>query len=287
MKGLAPAKLNLTLRVVGRRADGYHLLESWMVFFPVYDTLEIQVTDGEWAMRCTPMVTEGIERNLVWRAARLLAERCGVTRGARIHLDKHIPHGAGLGGGSSDAALTLWMLNRLWDLNLPLTRLIELGVGLGADIPFFLGGHAALVEGVGERLTRFPTPLSGAAVVIFPGVPLATQAVFQQLAGRYPQRHTPLGWPAAGEEWIAGLENDLETPAMALCPEIAVARDALLAEGARVARMSGSGSTVFGLFAGEPQARQVAARLERMHADWRVYAGPLLPLHPMMEHDAG
>ncbi|NGZ07725.1 MAG: 4-(cytidine 5'-diphospho)-2-C-methyl-D-erythritol kinase [Magnetococcales bacterium] len=282
MKFLAPAKLNLALRVVGQRGDGYHLLESVMVFFPWFDTLEFQVTSGEWGLTCVPTVTAVPEENLVWRAARLLARATGTTRGVNILVHKQIPDGAGLGGGSSDAAVTMLALNRLWGLDLPLERLIELGVGLGADIPFFLGGRAALVRGIGERLTWLPGPLVGELVVIFPGVSLATRSVFQALAGRYPVRAEALGLPTASEGIAAWLENDLELPACALCPEIAVARAALLARGARAALMSGSGSAVFGLFADADSATQAARQLAAAHPTWRLVSGSILNEHPFL-----
>lgn len=289
MKFLAPAKVNLALRVTGRRADGYHLLESIMVFFPWYDTLEIDpIPDADplhrITLESTPAVTVLPEENLVWRAAHLLATNHPVTLGARIRLSKSIPDGAGLGGGSSDAALTLLALNRLWGLNLSLERLIELGTGLGADIPFFLGGRSALVQGIGERLSGLTNPPTGALVVIYPGAPLVTKRVFQALAGRYPVRDAPLGMPDSEVDPASWMENDLELPAVELCPVIPEARAALLAVGARVARMSGSGSTTFGLFPDEQAASEAAARLALSHPGWRVCSGPILHAHPFLNH---
>ncbi|MBF0262350.1 MAG: 4-(cytidine 5'-diphospho)-2-C-methyl-D-erythritol kinase [Magnetococcales bacterium] len=277
---LAPAKVNLALRVVGRRADGYHLLESWMVFFPLYDTLTVTITETGISVTCDPPVTGSVEENLVWRAARLLADRYGVPFGARLELVKQIPHGAGLGGGSSDAALTLLALNRLWGLDRSLAELIELGVRLGADVPFFLGGTAALVGGIGERLTPLPMPLTGSLVLLFPGEGVATGRVFGRLNGRFPERDAPLGMPEAGEGWIGGVENDLESPAMAITPVIGAARAALKAAGARATLMSGSGSTVFGVFPDAAHATEAAARIGANHPDWQVFSGGILNTHP-------
>ncbi|GAB0056307.1 Putative 4-diphosphocytidyl-2-C-methyl-D-erythritol kinase [Candidatus Magnetaquicoccaceae bacterium FCR-1] len=276
----APAKLNLALRVVGRRADGYHLLESWMVFFPLYDELSVTVTDGGMSLTCDPPVTGSVEENLVWRAARLLAERYAVSCGARLELVKQIPHGAGLGGGSSDAALTLLALNRLWGLERSLAELIELGVRLGADVPFFLGGRSAWVGGIGERLMPFAEGLTGALVLVFPGAGVATGRVFQRLNGRFPVRAAPLGMPAAGEGWIGALENDLEAPALEIEPKIGAARAALEAAGARATLMSGSGSTVFGVFPDVAQAMEAVAGIGVNHTDWRVFSGGILNRHP-------
>ncbi|MBF0627074.1 MAG: 4-(cytidine 5'-diphospho)-2-C-methyl-D-erythritol kinase [Magnetococcales bacterium] len=279
---LAPAKVNLTLRVVGRRADGYHLLESLMFFFPLYDILEITPLPEGLELHCEPAVTALPEENLVLRAARLLAQVAGVKRGARLRLVKHIPDGAGLGGGSSDAALTLLALNRMWDVQLGRSELMALGLKLGADLPFFLGGEAALVGGVGERLTPLPTPLTGTCVVVFPGEGLATRRVFQALDGRFPCRPEPLGLPRAGEDLALWLENDLTLPALELMPGIGVAHAALLGVGARGAVMSGSGSTVVGLFADSGQAEQAVARLVADHPGWRIFAGALLNEHPFL-----
>ncbi|MBF0339963.1 MAG: 4-(cytidine 5'-diphospho)-2-C-methyl-D-erythritol kinase [Magnetococcales bacterium] len=281
----APAKVNLALRVVGRRADGYHLLESLMVFFPLFDRLEITPLESGLELICDPPVTASPDENLVLRAARLLAQTAGVSRGARLHLTKRIPDGAGLGGGSSDAALTLMALNRLWGVNLGLEALIALGVGLGADIPFFLGGRAALVRGVGERLTPLPVPLTGELVLVFPGESLSTRRVFQALAGRQPVGRAPLGWPSAGADLADWLENDLELPAREISPRIDMARGALLEAGARAVLMSGSGSTVFGLFPSVVLANGALRQVAERHPDWRVYGGGILSEHPFYSHE--
>ncbi|MBF0212833.1 MAG: 4-(cytidine 5'-diphospho)-2-C-methyl-D-erythritol kinase [Magnetococcales bacterium] len=280
--GLAPAKVNLVLRVVGRRADGYHLLESLMVFFPLFDRLEITPTAEGLTLICDPPVTCAPEENLVWRAAHLLAQSAGVTRGACMKLVKQIPDGAGLGGGSSDAALTLLALNRLWGVNRGLDALIELGVKLGADVPFFLGGRSAWVSGIGERLEPLNDPVRGELVLVFPGAGLATATVFKQLAGRFPRARAPVNLSEAGADPASWLENDLELPALELAPTVAVARSALLKAGARAALMSGSGSTVFGLFPDSATALAAVRRVTAEHPEWSVFSGTILNDHPVL-----
>lgn len=277
----APAKLNLALRVVGRRPDGYHLLQSLMVFFPLYDRLRITPQAAGVTLCCEPPVTQRPEENLVYRAALALLQESGLERGARLQLRKGIPDGAGLGGGSSDAALTLMALNRIWGCGLSPERLMALGLALGADLPFFLGGRSALVQGVGERLTPLPdaSPV-GEVVVVFPGVGLSTGRVFSALAGMLPAHAGPLAPPARGAELTALLENDLEAPALVLAPVIGDALRALERVGAKGVRMTGSGSSVFGVFGDAAAALRAAAALTAEQPDWRVFSGGLLHTHP-------
>jgi len=172
----APAKLNLFLHVVGRRPDGYHLLQSLFVLVDWCDTLHFELrTDGRLARHDLgePLPAD----DLCLRAARLLQAESGTTLGADISVAKQLPSGAGMGGGSSDAASTLLALNRLWRLGWPRSKLIELGLKLGADVPFFIGGRNALVEGIGERLTPAPVPVQWLAVVK-PPQSIATSALF-------------------------------------------------------------------------------------------------------------
>jgi 4-diphosphocytidyl-2-C-methyl-D-erythritol kinase len=160
----APAKLNLFLHVVGRRADGYHLLQSVFVLIDWCDTLHFERrSDGRLARHDLAAALPADD--LCLRAARLLQSESGTSLGADISIDKRVPWGAGMGGGSSDAASTLLALNRLWGLDWPRERLMALGLALGADLPFFLGGHNAFVEGIGERLTPLPVPATWLAVI--------------------------------------------------------------------------------------------------------------------------
>ncbi len=246
----APAKLNLFLHVVGRRPDGYHLLQSVFVLVDWCDTLHFERrADG--ALARHDLAAALPEDDLCLRAARTLQVQSGCSSGADISIDKRVPWGAGMGGGSSDAASTLLALNRLWGLHWPLERLLALGLGLGADIPFFLGGSNAWVEGIGERLTPIDLPLQWFAVVK-PATGISTQAIFTSpLLVRNTEAAILAGFlaDAADGRGDHGLlqgfgRNDLQPPAEAACPEVAEACR-LLEERFGNSRMTGSGSAVF------------------------------------------
>ena len=237
----APAKLNLFLHVVGRRADGYHLLQSVFVLIDWCDTLHFERrADGRLARHDLGAALPDDDPCL--RAARLLQAESGTRLGADISIDKHVPWGAGMGGGSSDAASTLLALNRLWGLNLPRERLAALGLKLGADVPFFIGGHNAFVEGIGERLTPLPVPRAWFAVVKPPAA-IATSAIFgSPLLVRNTEAVILAGFLA---DTAGGFgRNDLQAPAEAHCAEVGVAREILQRRFGN-ARMTGSGSAVF------------------------------------------
>ncbi|MCW5638144.1 MAG: 4-(cytidine 5'-diphospho)-2-C-methyl-D-erythritol kinase [Rubrivivax sp.] len=237
----APAKLNLFLHVVGRRADGYHLLQSVFVLIDWCDTLHFERrADGRLARHDLGAALP--DDDLCLRAARLLQAESGTRLGADISIEKHVPWGAGMGGGSSDAASTLLALNRLWDLNLPRERLAALGLKLGADVPFFIGGHNAFVEGIGERLTPLPVPRAWFAVVKPPAA-IATSAIFgSPLLVRNTEAVILAGFLA---DTAGGFgRNDLQAPAEAHCAEVGVAREILQRRFGN-ARMTGSGSAVF------------------------------------------
>ena len=246
----APAKLNLFLHVVGRRADGYHLLQSLFVLVDWADTLHFESrADGALARRDLGPALPADD--LCLRAARALQSASGTRLGADISIMKRLPWGAGLGGGSSDAASTLLALNRLWALRWPRERLSELGLRLGADVPFFLGGQPAFVEGIGERLTPLALPPARYAVVKPPAA-IATRDIFGHpalvrdtgaviLAGSLGEAGR-IGAPAG---WTQGLgTNDLQPPAEDRCPEVAQAARWLEARYGN-SRMTGSGSAVF------------------------------------------
>ena len=173
----APAKLNLFLHIVGRRSDGYHLLESVFVLIDLMDSVTVERLESPEIVRTGDTVGDP-EKDLCVKAARLLAQETHSRLGARIHVTKRIPAGAGLGGGSSDAATTLTALNRLWALNLPKERLLDLGARLGADVPFFLFGQSAFARGIGNILTPVHVPDAFAAVLM-PPTPTSTQEIYQ------------------------------------------------------------------------------------------------------------
>lgn len=281
---LAPAKVNLALRIVGQRADGFHLLWTVMTFFPLYDQLDITVPAAGLHLCCEPPVTDDPKKNLVWRAAQRLQEASGTRQGAHIHLTKRIPHGAGLGGGSSDAATTLLALNQLWNLHLPLTRLLQIGAELGADIPVFLGGEAALAEGIGEQLTPLPHLAAVELVVVNPAIILSTGLVFQQWHIDQADRQAVVAdpplplWQRQGISPV--LTNDLEPTAIRMVPAIGSIAEALRQQGAYATLMSGSGSSLFGLFSGPGSAETAADTLRHTHPAWQIYTGQTFNKHP-------
>ena len=237
---LAPAKLNLFLHITGRRDDGYHLLQSVFMLIDWCDTLHFDVRDDGVIEREDLTVVLPAD-DLVMRAAQSLQRASGTRLGAHIAIEKHIPAQAGMGGGSSDAATTLLALNRLWGLNWPLSKLMPLGLALGADVPFFLGGHNAWVEGIGEQITPIDVP-AARFVVVKPNAGLETAKIF-----RHPelQRATETAtMPVFAVNPYGFGRNDLQPVAQALCPEITEALQWLGSFGLSP-RMTGSGSTVF------------------------------------------
>jgi 4-diphosphocytidyl-2-C-methyl-D-erythritol kinase len=242
----APAKINLFLHVVGRRADGYHLLQSVFVLIDWADTLHLECrADGRLARH--DLTASLPADDLCLRAARALQAASGTSLGADISIDKQVPWGAGMGGGSSDAASTLLALNRLWGLNWPLARLMPIGLGLGADVPFFLGGENAWVEGIGERLTPIPVPSQWLAVVK-PAAGIETRAIFTSpLLARDTEAAIVAGFLATPgvDALLEGYgRNDLQPPAEQHCPEVTQVASWLEARFGN-SRMTGSGSAVF------------------------------------------
>jgi 4-diphosphocytidyl-2-C-methyl-D-erythritol kinase len=247
----APGKLNLFLHVLGRRADGYHELQTAFRLIDRADRIHIaRRDDGE--LRFTgPFGAD----NLCLRAARLLKQSSGCPLGADIALEKKLPVGGGLGGGSSDAATVLLALNRQWNLRLRRVQLQELGARLGADVPFFVYGRNALGEGIGERLTALELPPAW-YLVITPQVAVSTKEIFASaLTGESKRLKIPPFFPGRGR-------NDLEAVVTARYPEVA-APLAWLRERAAQARMTGSGACVFAEFASEAEARAIQSQMPR------------------------
>ncbi|TKA94807.1 4-(cytidine 5'-diphospho)-2-C-methyl-D-erythritol kinase [Cereibacter changlensis] len=267
----AAAKINLTLHVTGQRADGYHLLDSLVVFAETGDTIRAEAADALSLTITGPQAAAlpVSDDNLVLRAARLV----GQGRGAAITLEKRLPIASGIGGGSADAAATIHALCRLWDLPLPGKADV---LKLGADVPVCLDGRALRMTGVGEVLLPLAHPLPAAWLVLAnPGVSQPTPAVFKALERRdhapMPQELPRMADAASLAAFLATQRNDLEAPAMRLAPEIAETREALAAlPGCLLARMSGSGATCFGLFAEEAAAAGAAALLRARRPGWWV-----------------
>jgi len=279
----APAKLNLFLHVLGRRDDGYHLLQTVFRLIDRSDRVGIKVTRAGEIRRVDETPGVEPESDLCLRAARLLREaaiaRLGpaaATLGVEIGLEKNLPIGGGLGGGSSDAATVLLVLNRLWGVGLAREELMALGLRLGADLPVFLFGESALGEGVGERLT----PLSLAPawyLVLVPQVSVSTKEIFS--SGALTRDTKPLKIPP----FLPGSgKNDLQVVATALYPAVAAHLDWLSRHGD--ARMTGSGACVFAEFATEPQARAVEALLQ---GGMRGFVARGLDRHPLHDWAAG
>jgi len=268
----APAKLNLFLHVTGRRADGYHTLQTVFQFLDYGDELSFVVTDDGRITRAVPVAGVTEESDLTLRAAHLLKESRGVMKGARIHLTKRLPIGGGLGGGSSDAATTLLALNDLWGTRLPVPELAALGLKLGADVPVFIHGHAAWAEGIGEVLT--PVVLEEAwYLVVVPPTHVSTAQVF---ADPELTRYSP---PLTIRDFHAGrgLRNDLEPVVRRRYPEVDRAMRLLTEFGAP--RMSGSGG---GVFLKVPDADRGWQILERIPKPFTGFVARGLNRHPLL-----
>jgi len=264
IKWSCPAKVNLHLRILHRRQDGYHELVSLMQCVGPFDELELELGGSNIELSCSqPGVPLG-EENLAYRAAKLFRERTGMTGGVRIRLQKRIPMGAGLGGGSSDAAGVLRAMNKILGNPLKHELLLELAARLGADVPFFLLGGTALAKGIGERLEPMCLSVPLYYLVWFPGWPVSTKWVYENL---------DLGLTSGSKEFtipqlidrfedaIAILHNDLETVTARHYPWVEQAKARLRDEGAEGVLMSGSGPTVFGLFRQERDAKRALERI--------------------------
>ena len=284
------AKVNLTLRVVGRRVDGYHDLESVVAFADCADRLTLEpgpklslVTTGPLAEYCGET-----SDNLVLKAAHLLAERVPDLKLGAFTLDKVLPVAAGIGGGSADAAAALRLLARLNGLSFDDKRLLDVALKTGADVPVCVASHACDMTGVGEGLLPLNLPKLP-CVMVNPRVPVATKDVFaalglrngELLVGAADILESP-SWPDGGAslgDWVEAISivpNDLEAPAMRIQPVIAEVLSALRAgDGMLLARMSGSGATCFAIFADAPKARAASETIRRDHPAWWVHAGVL------------
>ncbi|GAB4398753.1 MAG: 4-(cytidine 5'-diphospho)-2-C-methyl-D-erythritol kinase [Rhodoferax sp.] len=267
----APAKLNLFLHVVGRRADGYHLLESVFVLIDWCDTLHFERNAGG-GIRRHDLNCALPEDDLIVRAARALQGLGATPQGADIYVHKRIPAQAGLGGGSSDAATTLLALNRLWGLGLHRAQLMAIGQRLGADVPFFIGGRPAWVRGIGEQLQPVRLPSQGFAVVK-PAQGLATVEIFSNPAlKRDTDPATISGFEANPYQYGC---NDLQPVAQALCPQVSQALQWLRQKGL-MGRMTGSGSAVFA-----PSVQKIG--FSDLPAGWSGRFCSSLEAHPLVD----
>ena len=274
----APAKLNLFLHVLGRRADGYHLLQSVFTLIDLADTVRIRVRDDGDVVRVSDLPGVPPEGDLVVRAARLLQEASGTRFGADIEVDKRIPMGGGLGGGSSDAATVLMALDRAWGTGFGADALAEIAPELGADVPFFLFGRSAWVEGIGERLRTVELPPQW-YVVLAPPVGVPTAEIFR--APELTRDTEPLKMEdfSAQLQGIGGapvFRNDLEPVVVSRYPEVRSHLEWLGRHGE--ARMTGSGSCVFAAYGSREEAQRV---LDRLPATMKGFVAQGLAAHPL------
>lgn len=263
----APAKINLGLEVLARRADGYHDINTIFHRIGLADTVELSLREHDVTLSCTAAHIPTDERNLCVRAALALRTHARCDRGVHIDLVKHIPDGAGLGGGSSDAASVLRALVQLWELDIDAADLAAIAASIGSDVPYFLHEGSAHATGRGELLTYFPLTLPYDIVVAHPGVHVPTAWAYGAL--RRDDVRTPTDLPAVWRAHLrepallrAMVRNDFEAPVCAEYPAIAGLRSDIEEAGADLVLMSGSGSAVFGLFASAEAAKVCVRRLD-------------------------
>jgi 4-diphosphocytidyl-2-C-methyl-D-erythritol kinase len=274
MRSKAPAKINLLLRVLRKRPDGYHDLASVMQQISIYDELEYTLQQEGITLHCTGTDLPTNEQNLIYRAAQTIFNHTGYRKGVEIVLDKYIPSAAGLGGGSSDAATTLMTLNDLCSLGLSKTELIKLGAKLGADVPFFIFGTSAFATGIGDKLQTLPDLPQINMVLINPTFPLSTKTVYENLNLALTKKKNNYSIPrfyALGDV-IRELHNDLEAVSLKMHPELNDLKQMLMEEGALGALMSGSGPTLFGIFADDKSAKEAReAILKKVSGECLVF----------------
>ena len=274
------AKVNLALAVLGRRADGFHEIRTVFQSIDLHDELEIRPSK-RLELRCPELTSIPMEENTVWRAAAALAHSTSPGSGAEITLKKRIPAGAGLGGGSSNAAAALLGLCRFWRLSVPAEEIQAIAASIGSDVPYFLRGGTALGIGRGEEIYPLPEIRATNMVVVYPGLHIATGAAYQSLSLMLTSRQAPpniqgfCGRLADETEGLAGIFNDFETSILAAYPAVKEAKDFLKEMGATATLLSGSGSSVFGFFLNEESAL-AASRSGNARQAWRVFPAKTL-----------
>ena len=278
MKILSPAKINLFLQVTGKRPDGYHDLFSLTCCVALYDTITLEFGLKNIEIQSSHSQIPLDETNLAHRAATLFFKTLNVNEGLRIFIEKCIPVAAGLGGGSSNAASVLKGLNDHFGNPFSRDQLMSMGLGLGADVPFFLFGKPALASGIGEKLEDYPIPLPFYVVMVYPGFEVATAEVFQNLnlgLTKCKKKFTKLIFKKSGFDAKLHLCNDLENVTASKYPVITAIKEQLLTCGALGALMSGSGPTVFGLFT-DPHKAEEARQAIGEHARLNVYLADII-----------
>ncbi|MCG8492077.1 MAG: 4-(cytidine 5'-diphospho)-2-C-methyl-D-erythritol kinase [Sneathiellales bacterium] len=276
---LARPKVNLFLHVTGKRIDGYHLLESLAVFVEGGDRLTVQEGDALSLFETGPFAADTgcNSANLVMKAADLLRKECGISKGARLLLEKNLPVASGIGGGSADAAAALRLLNKHWSLNLPESDLADFGLRLGADVPVCIASQSTLMRGIGEKLETV-RPLPDLAILLVnPGISVSTPSIFKALRIEEEtpslQQFETARDQKAFIQALKNLRNDLEPPAIKLVPEISDLLDILKrCEKALLSRMSGSGATCFALFNSLKDAKEAEESVSALKPDWWTFA---------------
>lgn len=268
----APAKVNLYLHVTGRRDDGYHLLDSLVMFADIGDQITVTPSDVLMLDHAGPFrdALPTPSENLIMRAAKALQRAHDVGAGAHITLTKNLPVASGIGGGSADAAAALRGLCQIWGIDPTSDAVLDLALSLGADVPVCLRERSTIMRGIGENFTDIDDALSTHAVLVNPGIGVSTPTVFKARTGDF---SPGVDWGACPGATLAErldhTRNDLQPPAISLSPVIADVLDALAdLDGVQLARMSGSGATCFGLFPNAEAAQTAATRLKTDHPDW-------------------
>ncbi|MCW9032948.1 MAG: 4-(cytidine 5'-diphospho)-2-C-methyl-D-erythritol kinase [Rhodospirillales bacterium] len=279
----APAKINLYLHVTGKRPDGYHTLDSLIVFADVGD--QITVSPGkDLSLTLKGPFGDTLSQdpnNLVLQAAKKLAEIANVSTGAHITLIKNLPIASGIGGGSADAAATLHALQELWGCEIEKPEIDKIALSLGADVPICLDGSPSFVGGIGEEITRAPKFPKTWMVLVNPGIAVSTPTVFKNRHGSFSKAAPFIKPPQDSQSFIDLLKerhNDLTDPAIALTPEIEAVLEAIAkTKNCLLSRMSGSGATCFGLFKNQQDAQTAQAEISRIHKAWWCVSARLMP----------
>lgn len=261
---LAPAKINLFLQVLGKRPDGYHEIHSLMQTINFYDTLRVTTAESGISLTCDDLTLPSGPSNLAWRAARLLLDRSKLDSGVSIDLQKRIPTGAGLGGGSSDAAAVMKAINELHDLGISSQQMMEWGAELGSDIPFFFSSGTALASGRGEKIESIDTFMGYFVLLIIPNFPISTKDAYQGLRLYLTNfsRRGDIDIKASGAIFFKTLYrigNDFQQQAVTIHPELESCMKVLYRGGAGYVALSGSGSAFFGLFEQQPDPELMTA----------------------------
>ena len=276
----AKAKINLGLDVCRRLENGYHEVKMIMQTVDIYDELEVIRLDNDEILLTVDSNDDlgDISDNLIYKAAKLMKDEFGIKTGVKIHLKKNIPVAAGMAGGSTDAAGTMLAINELFELGQTKEKLMELGVRLGADIPYCIMGGTALAEGIGEKLTVLPTPPKASVLVVKPPIMVSTKWVYETLRANELERHPDIDGMAeaikAGnlEGIIQRMENVMETVTEKKYPIISDIKDMMKEKGALNSIMSGSGPSIFGVYGKEADAQTAAEYIKQRLADKEIQA---------------